>query len=54
VGQSLLDPRGLGLRLKEAALMDDLAAGKVLAKDLVARKANVNVRWWVTMRWRTQ
>jgi hypothetical protein len=53
MGQSLLDPHGLGFRLKAAArfsLTDDLAAADVLAKDLVVRKANVNVRRWLPMR----
>ena len=45
VAKQLNDPRGLGLRLKEAALMEDLADGKVLAKALVAKKANINVSW---------
>jgi len=38
-----MGPRGLGFRLKDAALMDNLAEGKALAKALIAKKANVNV-----------
>ena len=40
----MMGPRGLGFRLKDAALMADLANGKVLAKALIAKKADVNVR----------
>ncbi len=47
VADALSNPRGLGLRLKEAALMGDLADGKVLAKALIVKKANVNVRAFV-------
>ena len=43
VVDNLMGPRGLGFRLKDAALMDNLAEGKALAKALIAKKANVNV-----------
>ena len=44
VAQTLMEPRGLGFRLKDAVLMENLIDGKKYAKSLILGKANVNVR----------
>lgn len=44
VTRAMADPRGLGLQLKEAAMMSDLNASKIYAKALILKRANVNVR----------
>ena len=43
VAQTLMEPRGLGFRLKDAVLMENLIDGKQYAKSLILGKANVNV-----------
>eukprot|EP00750_Incisomonas_marina_P002263 INCI12177.3.p1 GENE.INCI12177.3~~INCI12177.3.p1 ORF type:complete len:371 (+),score=67.13 INCI12177.3:119-1231(+) len=44
VADAMMNPRGLGVRLRDAVFMDDLADGKAMAKALVAKGANVNVK----------